>query len=93
MPEFVIKKDGKKEEFVPEKIVAAAVKSGATAEIARDIARKVEKIEKREIKSSEIREIVLHELKSVNPRWHEKWVSYDKGVKRLYKHYKDGLYE
>ncbi len=93
MPELVIKKDGRKEEFIPEKIVVAAVKSGATAEIARNIAKKVEKIEKREIRSSEIREIVLHELKSVNPGWHEKWLSYDKGVKRLYKHYREGLYE
>jgi len=93
MPEIVIKKDGRKEEFISEKIVVSAVKSGATPEIARKIARKVEKIEKKEIKSTEIRDIVLHELESVNPKWSERWLSYDKGVKRLYKHYRKGLYE
>ncbi len=93
MPEIVTKKDGRKEDFIPEKIVVSAVKSGATLEIARNIARKVEKIDKKEIKSSEIREIVLHELGSVNPKWQQRWLSYDKGVKRLYRHYRDGLYE
>ncbi|KAA0000206.1 MAG: ATPase [Thermoplasmata archaeon] len=93
MPKFVIKKDGRKEEFIPEKIVVSAIKSGASAEIARDIAKKVEKIEREEIETREIRDIVLHELKSVNPDWHQRWLSYDKGVKRLYKHYRHGLYE
>jgi len=93
MPKFVIKKDGRKEEFIPEKIVVAAIKSGATPEIARNIAKKVEAIDKEEIESKEIREIVLHELESVNPKWQERWLSYDKQIKRLYKHYKNGLYE
>lgn len=90
---MVIKKDGRKEEFVPEKIVAAAVKSGATPEMARNIAQKVAKVEKEEIATIEIRDIVLHELKSVNPELHKRWLAYDKGVKRLYKHYRHGLYE
>lgn len=93
MPKVVIKKDGKKEEFIPEKIVVSAIKSGATVDIARNIARKVEKIDKDEIETGEIREIVLHELKSINPDWHEKWLAYDKQIKRLYKHYRHGLYE
>ena len=93
MPRVVIKKDGRKEEFIPEKIVAAAVKSGATPEIARNIAQKVERVEKEEIETVEIRDIILHELKSVNPDWHRRWLTYDKGVKRLYKHYRHGLYE
>jgi len=67
--------------------------SGATPEIARNIAGKIERIGKEEIESSEIREIVLHELGSINPEWRERWLSYDKGVKRLYRHYRDGLYE
>ncbi len=93
MPKIVIKKDGRKEEFIPEKIVVAAIKSGATPEIARNIAEKVKKIDKEEIESKEIREIVLHELSSINPKWRERWISYDKQIKRLYKHYKHGLYE
>ncbi len=93
MPKFVIKKDGRKEEFIPEKIVVSAVKSGANIDIARNIANKIEKIEKEEIETKEIREIVLHELKNANPIWHKRWIEYDEGVKRLYRHYKHGLYE
>ncbi|HEC76656.1 MAG TPA: ATPase [Thermoplasmatales archaeon] len=93
MPKVVVKKSGKKEEFIPEKIVVSAVKSGATPEVARNIAKKIEKIEKDEIETREIREIVLHELKGINPSWHEKWLAYDKQIKRLYRHYKHGLYE
>lgn len=93
MPKIVIKKDGRKEDFIPEKIVVSAIKTGASVDIARNIARKIESIEKEEIETKEIREIVLHELKSINPVWHERWIAYDKGVKRLYKHYKHGLYE
>ncbi len=93
MPKFVIKKDGRKEEFIPEKIVVAAVKSGAPPEEARKIAKKIESIEKEEIETSQIRSIVLEELKKVNPVWHERWVAYDKQIKRLYRHYKHGLYE
>jgi len=93
MPKVVVKKSGKKEEFIPEKIVVSAVKSGATPEVARNIAKKIEEIEKDEIETEEIRKIVLHELKSINPDWHEKWLAYDKQIKRLYRHYKHGLYE
>ena len=93
MPKFVIKKDGRKEKFIPEKIVVAAVKSGASVEKARNIAKKVEKVGKEEIETKEIRDIVLNELKRANPVWYERWISYDKQIKRLYKHYKHGLYE
>jgi len=93
MPKIVIKKDGRKEEFIPEKIVVAAIKSGAPPSKAREIAEKVENIEAEKIETKEIREIVLDELKKANPVWHERWVEYDKQIKRLYKHYKGGLYE
>ncbi|MCD6513252.1 MAG: ATPase [Thermoplasmata archaeon] len=93
MPEIVVKKDGRKEAFIPEKIVVSAVKSGATPEKAREIAEKVKRIDKHEIETKEIREVVLSELKKANPVWHERWLNYDKSVKRLYKHYRHGLYE
>jgi transcriptional regulator NrdR family protein len=92
MPETVIKRGGRKEPFVPEKIVAAAVKAGATADMARNIADNIAAIDKTEIRSDEIREIILHELKSAAPHIHEKWLAYESGPKRLYRHYKDGLY-
>ncbi|GAG54280.1 unnamed protein product, partial [marine sediment metagenome] len=34
MPKTVIKKDGRKEPFIKEKIVVSAVKSGASVEVA-----------------------------------------------------------
>ncbi len=93
MPKYVIKKDGRKEKFIPEKIVVSAIKSGAPPEKAREIAGKIGEIEKEEIETKEIRKIVLDELKATNPVWYERWVAYDKQIKRLYKHYQHGLYE
>ena len=93
MPKVVIKKSGNKEEFIPEKIVTATIKSGAPPEKAREIAKKITEVEKKEVKTVEIRKIVLDELKNINPDWHENFLAYDKGVKRLYRHYKHGLYK
>jgi len=92
MPKIVVKKDGREEAFIPEKIVAAAVKSGAKPEVARKIAKDIEKIDKEKIESSEIREEVLKNLRKENPVLEKRWLAYDKSVKRLYKHYKHGLY-
>ncbi|UCG69105.1 MAG: hypothetical protein JSV09_15185 [Thermoplasmata archaeon] len=41
MPEKVIKNDGRKEDFIREKIVVNVVKTGAPADIGRAIADKV----------------------------------------------------
>jgi len=86
MPEIVIKRDGKKEGFIKEKIIVSTVKSGAPLQLARNIADKIEKHPKEEIKTSEIRKSVLDELKLHNPDIPKRWLSYDKSVKRLYKH-------
>ncbi|MCD6330598.1 MAG: ATPase [Thermoplasmata archaeon] len=93
MLKYVIKKDGRKEEFIPEKIVVSAVKSGASIDKAREIAKKIEEIDKEEIETKEIRDIVLKELNKINPSLPKKWLAYDEQIKRLYKHYKHGLYE
>ena len=63
MPKTVIKKDGRKEPFVKEKIVISAVKTGAPAGVAWGIADKIEKHPKVEIKTIWIRKQVLDELK------------------------------
>ena len=86
MPKTVIKKDGDKEKFIKEKIVVSAVKSGASLKIARDIADKIEKHPKDEIKTSEIRKSVLDELTLHNPDLPKRWLNYDKNIKRLYRH-------
>lgn len=86
MPKTVIKKDGAKEDFIKEKIIVSAVKSGADIHIARKVADKIDNHPHVEIKTSEIRKNVLDELKLHNPDIPKRWLSYDKNVKRLYKH-------
>jgi transcriptional regulator NrdR family protein len=85
-PKNVIKQDGRKEPFVKEKIVVSAVKTGAPVKVARGIADKIEKHPKDELKTSEIKKSVLDELTLHNPDLPKRWLSYDKSVKRLYKH-------
>ena len=86
MPKTVIKKDGRKEPFIKEKIVVSAVKSGAPIDIARDIARKIEKHPEETIKTAWVRTRVVHELQVHNPEWPKRFASYDKNVKRLQKY-------
>ena len=86
MSKTVIKKDGRKEDFIKEKIVVSALKTGAPADVARTIADKIQKEPNKDITTSDIRESVLHELHKHNPEWSKRWISYDKGIKRLYKH-------
>jgi transcriptional regulator NrdR family protein len=86
MPKKVIKRDGRKQDFIKEKIVASAVKTGASVEIARRIADKIEKHPDDEVKTEWIREHILNELKLHNPDWPKRWYNYDKNVKRLHKY-------
>ena len=86
MSKTVIKKDGRKEDFIKEKIVVSALKTGAPADVARIIADKIQKETNKDITTNDIRESVLHELHKHNPEWSKRWISYDKGIKRLYKH-------
>ena len=92
MPKKVLKKDGRAEEFIPEKIVVSAVKSGAPPELARDIAQDIGQSEQQIIKSKEIREHVLEKLRAANPIYEHNWRTHDKATKRLYDQYKGGLY-
>ena len=77
----VIKRDGRNEEFIPEKIVVSAVKSGASAEKAREIAGEVQRSAGATISTTEIRERVLEGLGCWNPKWRENWEVYDQAVK------------
>jgi len=86
MPKIVIKRDGKQEPFIKEKIVVSAVKTGASLDIARDIADKIENHPEEKIKTAWIKKHVLDELKIHNPDWPKRWYSYDKNVKRLHKY-------
>jgi len=86
MSKIVIKKDGRKEAFIKEKIVVSAVKAGAPVKIARDIAEKIEKHPENEVKTLWIRKYVLDELKLHNPDLPKRWYNYDKNVKRLHRY-------
>jgi transcriptional regulator NrdR family protein len=86
MPKIVIKRDGAKESFIKEKIVVSVIKTGASLDLARDIADKIDKRTKNEIKTSEIKKSVLDKLTLHNPDLPKRWISYDKSVKRLYKY-------
>ena len=86
MPKTVIKKDGKKETFIKEKIVVSTIKAGAPVEVAREIADKIEKRPKDEIKTNEINKSVLDELTLHNPDWPKRWLNYDKNIKRLHRY-------
>ena len=86
MPKSVIKKDGRKESFIKEKIVVSAIKTGAPIKIARDIADKIEKHPEDEIKTSDIKKSVIDNLKLHNPDLPKRWYNYDKNVKRIHKY-------
>ncbi|MFH1013828.1 MAG: ATP cone domain-containing protein [Thermoplasmatota archaeon] len=86
MPKKVIKKDGRTEPFIKEKIVVSAVKTGANIEVARKIADKIEKHPKEHVRTTWVRKQVLDELKLHNPDWPKRWYNYDKNIKRLHKY-------
>ena len=86
MPKKVIKKDGRKQTFIKEKIVVSALKAGAPIKLAREIADNIEKKQDEEIKTSEIKKNVLDQLKLHNPEFPKRWYNYDKNVKRLHKY-------
>ena len=85
MPKDVIKRNGEKEPFIREKIVVSAIKAGAPLDIARDIAKQIDKHPEDEIKTKWIRQYVLNKLKYHNAECHDNWLNYDEGIKRLKK--------
>jgi len=85
MSKTVIKKNGKKEPFIKEKIIVSAVKAGAPVEIARKIADKIEKHPEESIRTLWVQKKVLDELEYHNPDWPKRWINFDKNVKRLRK--------
>ena len=82
----VLKQNRRSEEFIPEKIVASIVKAGAPVEIAREIAKHAEEkfSSVPEVRSEEIREFTLSELKERHSEAYENWVSYERLVKKKF---------
>ena len=73
------KRDGSTEIYMSEKVVVSAVKCGAPYEIAREIAGSLSERSEATMKSSEIREYVLTELRSKGAASAaDSWEAYDK---------------
>ena len=79
---MVKKRDGRKEPFIPEKIIVSAIKSGSPPDYARTIAQDIERSAKDGATTQEIKSKVLSMLKSKNPEWERNWVVYDTAVKK-----------
>uniref|UniRef100_A0A7J3X7Q9 ATPase n=1 Tax=Thermofilum pendens TaxID=2269 RepID=A0A7J3X7Q9_THEPE len=82
----VVKRDGSREEFAPEKIVVSCLKAGATLEAARRIAKIVEgdllRRRVQEVTTRELMREVLSLLKEENEEWYRNWIIFDRAVKR-----------
>lgn len=83
---YVVKRDGRKEEFAYEKIVVSCLKAGATLEAARKIAKIVEGrlLDQgvKEVSARELTRIVLDLLKRENEEWYRNWIVFDAAVKK-----------
>ncbi|MFZ8795728.1 MAG: ATP cone domain-containing protein [Acidilobaceae archaeon] len=83
---YVIKRDGSREEFAYEKIVVSCLKSGATLDAARKIAKIVEaeilKSGKNEVTAKELTRMILELLRKENEEWYRNWIIFDRAVKR-----------
>jgi len=83
---YVVKRDGRKEEFTYEKIVVSCMKAGAPLDVARKIAKiteaKLLESGVSEISARELTRIVLELLRKENEEWYRNWVIFDRAVKR-----------
>lgn len=82
----VVKRDGREEDFIPEKITVSVLKSGAPIDVARKItiltmAKLLEhNVEK--VTAKELTKIVLELLKKESEEWYHNWIVFDRAIKR-----------
>lgn len=76
----VVKRSGKEEEFLEDKVYNSLIKAGASEEVAKQIVKELkEKIKNREkISTDEIRRFVLNRLEQLQPEAAESWKFYDR---------------
>lgn len=82
MAGMVTKRDGSRQEFIKEKIVVSAIKSGASPDTARRIAMEIESETSLDRNTGDIRRSVLQKLAKENKQWEQDWRMYDRAVKR-----------
>jgi len=84
MVSVVIKRDGREEPFIVEKIVVSILKTGAPIEVARRIARKAEcnfmDVEK--VSAKDLTKFVLTELRKVSEEYYKNWIIFDRAIKK-----------
>ena len=78
----IIKRDGRREEFAPEKLRTSIQKAGAREETAREVARRVEEKTAEGTRTERIKEMVFEELEREEPQVVEKMRRYDREVKK-----------
>jgi len=78
----VIKRNGREEDFVYEKVVVSCIKSGAPVDVAREIAKRIEKKIHDNTTTKEIRKLVLDALRENNAELAKNWLTYDRAVKK-----------
>jgi amino acid transporter len=74
----VLKKEGHREAFDRGKIVESCRQTGAPEESAEEVAKNVEAKAVGMVRTTELRNLVLEELGSVNEDWVENWKKYEK---------------
>ncbi|MEL9929932.1 MAG: ATP cone domain-containing protein [Sulfolobales archaeon] len=83
---YVVKRDGRREDFAIEKIVVSILKTGAPLATARKIAKIVEArlLEQgvSEISTKDLMKMVLELLRKENEEWYRNWIVYDRAVKK-----------
>ena len=77
----VIKMDGRRESFNRDKLIKSIVATGASEEVAKEIADDIEKKIGDEVTTRKIRRMVLKALEERNPEWADNWKFYDRVVK------------
>ncbi|MBD3339200.1 MAG: hypothetical protein GF353_08820 [Candidatus Lokiarchaeota archaeon] len=72
----VIKKNGKKVNYDPKRIVEACISAGAEKKIAREVAEKVTN-KFINIPTDEVRRLTIQELKKLDSEAADSWIKYD----------------
>ena len=78
----VIKRNGRTEDFIYEKIVVSCIKSGAPVDVARDIAKRIEGKIHDNTSTREIKKLVLDALRENNAELAKNWLTYDRAIKK-----------
>ncbi len=83
---IVVKRDGRREPFIYEKVVMSCIKAGAPPDVARKIATKIlAKLiveDRKEVTAKELTRWILELLQQENEEWYHNWIIFDRAVKR-----------